>query len=506
MRHVVTSAGVVAGMSQYRRVTAVLATVLALIVAAGLYYVFLVNHPQNTPEKPRLSRLCYLEPSLDEGVERVFVRTLNGSRACPVMYSVEIRLKEGYRLRSATVGGKAFKGLKFNVLVSENETLKVETERIKIRVEILSNATGAYALVNGANVSLPYSLEVDYGEWLNVTPIEVVGLKPLNGTVILRPVEDISLKLYYINASSVVKGVDWRFNGSLPSCEGVLVYSNARLAWAIVDGRNVTLPYCASNSVEVEGSFELPLNKTHSLWLAWYNASGTVYPYFESEKIEVKDGVVELHYVVGLRGLPYVARLDLALLRDWYEAYRWNVSVEDGWIRLTPGTYMQKWGLSIYGFVFIVLPDKANKVWVEIMVEKVETDRSIEAQVEVTPLYLVGQKFCGAPCLAYPFNDTPKRIRASIDLRLVRTYWSVKKVWDESIGYRYPDYCLPDEFNSTLENLVWKISSIYFAHRTLDLQDIEWLPNTGETGLLISIDCYSRQIIPIKIRIIGVSP
>ena len=462
------------------------AVLLLLVVITGFaYYMFFSN---NTLSHHKKTWLCFLEPSTDSGVEQVFIEAVNGSRVCPVLYSVSIRLRPGYRLKSARVGSSTFGKPSFKVLVDENATLRIETERIRVHVEILSNTTGSYAIINGVNVTLPYSLEVFYGDRISVTPLNTTNRIALNQTVTLIAQRDIALRLYFVNASSKTKRIDWRYTGRLPECDGVLVYSNARNATALVNGRNVTLPFCAKPPVLVRGVYKQQLNATHSLWLAWYWVD------YGSERVWWSYGIngstlkirkparVEIHYLLGLKDLPYVLRIDPVVFEDWFKEAPWNVSQDGGEIRII-GLNKTWWGEYIF-FVIVVVPKEVG--WLRVRVSGLPSLSTIY----ISPVLLLGQEYNGPAFAKYSTSGT---VVVDINMTAFRLYWLAKSKGEKAVLKNWGNFKLDHEGIKTVE-----------AAKNLKLKPAERLPNTGEQALLIVF--YGRYSRAVSVSILGVAP
>jgi len=107
--------------------------------------------------------------------------------------------------------------------------------------------------------------------------------------------------------------------------EGILITSN-HANFAFINGKTIRLPTVLKKGV-LHGNWSVYLNETHSWWLGWYAVTyrnGTIkyYSYYKYPAVTLNKEMkqVEIHYVLGLRGLPYVRRI-------WYfPPYSWNHS------------------------------------------------------------------------------------------------------------------------------------------------------------------------------------
>jgi len=150
----------------------------------------------------------------------------------------------------------------------------------------------------------------------------------------------------------------------------VLVAADVPNASAYVNGELVELPHVAPAPSVVEGVFEVPYNETHSYWLAWYWVEEENKTWWWSYGINgsklcvEKPAKVTLHYVLGLKGLPYVA--GVIYPEDWNISYcsLYDYYVENGWVKINnsrPGVGCEncRWGDLIlelsdkYGYIYI---------------------------------------------------------------------------------------------------------------------------------------------------------
>ena len=293
--------------------------------------------------------------------------------------------------------------------------------RVNVTVRLVAQSVAGPVLVNGSRVELPVTLRVARCSVLNVTQDSWPGWEALNGSLTVRACHNATLRLAWRRIYATV-----RFEGEgpfqldgknmtapvalklplytvhnvtqLPYRRGAATYTplnrsltlnvtgnvTVRLAWEMrcrgVSFRSEPvgvrgLPKCLPVPVTVEFPLEGPaINSTHRYWLAWYwiEENGSKWwwsPGINGSKLRIdKPANVTLHYLPGLKNLPYVVRV-----YRWPEAYvraGMRVWVGGGWVRANaskPFTFTSKYGTyDYYDYVVIFsVPGDAGLVEVE---------------------------------------------------------------------------------------------------------------------------------------------
>jgi len=311
-----------------------------------------VEQEENSPP-PVSSEQCLLKVYGDRGVQEIRV---SGNKTCPASYVVEITVKRGYRLKSARIGGHEYNSTRFTVSLTDNATLAVSTERLYVTIRVLVNASAPY-LLNGTEHRGNATLRVPLGARMNLTLLPgrrgSFDLVPLNASAMLVASGNATVRLYW-----------------LQRCRGVLVKSNVPVP---------LLPACHKPPIVLSYGLAGPtINATHRYWLAWYwvregNRTWWWSPGINGTKLHIeRPANVTLHYIPGLKTLPYVERV-----YQWPEAHvkyaGLRVWVEDGWAKAKANLTYQffylngtKYGGPVYYYVLVLqAPPDVSLVKVE---------------------------------------------------------------------------------------------------------------------------------------------
>ena len=377
--------------------------------------------------------------------------------------------------------------------VRGNSTLKaVFEEKPKYRLLVQLRGNGSCTLTN----STWYQ-----GEKLNISCVAAKGWKLSNITLDDEPVKlpyelimdrDHTLEVFF------EKVVEEEVRGRYV----LRIVSNVRNAYAVVNGEKVELPYTIalneSKTVTLEGNWSLPYNSTHSWWLGWYNLMGvnekgetieTIIPYHAMDCIEVLlDGnyTLEIHYVHGLKQLPYVL--------NWYKR-----TYEEEGVKMILW-YMNKVEYVNYS---LVMSNCTNE-------EDVVTPILLEFDKGISKV-LIEVRFTG--------NVTPKYFDMGYP---VYCNYVVPIILDGSFkkeGLNHTLYVLYyDAINYVLVNLVdgnatvWndKGKDVYLEYALMGWEG--WrIPNTGNYAVYLSVGIPTKpggfdETATIILRVIGVEP
>jgi len=251
----------------------------------------------------------------------------------------------------------------------------------------------------------------------------------------------------------------------------LLIVSNALNAYAYVNGERVELPHCISAeepfSALVEAPRELSINETYSWWLGWWNLSGRCAPYFveQAKLVEVSGNLtLEIHYVLGLRELPYAREAYLYWPPMWYGAPNpecpecppmdiCDMEIEDGYVRF--------YNFSIGGpglSILLGFDEGVEGVWIEIWTNVEEFEWCLPEDVKEydssIELYrLVGQHWRAPPGMQAPiecerlpriwFRPCPSE-RYLVFLHLNGTFYGLPEPVKISCAYPNEYIRLPD--------------------------------------------------------------
>ena len=308
---------------------------------------------QEQLQKPRLVTLNVSSV----GAGKVLV---NGSEAGQIQLEagsiviLEASAEKYWRLREWRVNGTPRAADERLVLFVNGPTLvEAVFERVMVRLVIFGNASPASVAVNGTVYQLPYNASLPAGTYLEIAPVAEDDLVALDKPVTLKLEEDTEITLRFRKAS----------NAYTPVCraEGWVLVDSEAAKWAIVNGENRTLPVCVPAPAAVRGPFQVPLNETHSLWLAWYwvEQNGTMWWWsygLNGSTLYLERGPanVTLHYVLGLKDLPYVERVYWHLSCYYNCTYKGRLVGEISWKGISDGWYLLR-DLKGYGDMRILV-------------------------------------------------------------------------------------------------------------------------------------------------------
>ncbi len=209
-----------------------------------------------------------------------------------------------------------------NLTLRGNTTVIAYFKRVYFYVNITSDGV---VLLNGSRIDTPYTIR--YREKIT---LKLSGIRYLENNTIVKPLKyvvngeeikntTLTLKLSYENAT-----VELQYTRE-PVGSKILITSN-HAPFCYLDNSTIELPATASGGL-LYGNWSIYLNETHSWWLGWYTVTyrnGTTkhFSYYKYPAVMLNEEMekVEIHYVLGLRGLPYVRRI-------WYfPPFRWNYS------------------------------------------------------------------------------------------------------------------------------------------------------------------------------------
>ncbi|AKG38038.1 hypothetical protein MA03_00280 [Infirmifilum uzonense] len=182
----------------------------------------------------------------------------------PGVVSLEARPASGWRLKQLLVNGSP--GVADWLRIRGNTSIAVVFEHVPVKVVVYSDLEGARAVVNGSSVALPAELEVPWGSVLVVEQAPVEGYEALNGTVTLRALGDVEVRLAYRKVRFVARFLN------------VLVPVKVNATGRVYAG-NFTLAFNRSHTVAVEpygvdDAGCAPFNQTHKVCLhGWLRRS-----------------------------------------------------------------------------------------------------------------------------------------------------------------------------------------------------------------------------------------
>ena len=330
------------------RRAAVIALVAAIVVVAVLL-VTMSTRPTTTPHQQ--ARNCTV--ALEREGEGVVV--MDGSALpeyfsttwpCPPNFTLEARPNKYWVFKYWLVNRSKIEDNPLTVEVRGNTTITAVFAKARCSLILVSNVTGARAVIGGSEAGLPHTEYVECGSKVEVRPLPVPGYTPLNTSTTITVEGNVTAKLLYAKPVTI-------------RCGGILITSNVA-SEALVNGSPVKLPYCTAPPTVIEGFFEVSYNSTHSYWLAWYGVEEENKTWWWSyglngTKLHVNSTAkVTLHYVLGLKGLPYVEKV------YWFPSCYYNCTyrgrrvgdvkwrgVEDGW-------YILK-GIEGYGSMHVLV-------------------------------------------------------------------------------------------------------------------------------------------------------
>ncbi|RLG87929.1 MAG: hypothetical protein DRO18_02430 [Thermoprotei archaeon] len=316
-----------------------------------------------------------------------------------------------------------------------NESEKIESREIYLQVRANSTLKAVFeempnyrltVLLKGNGTCSVGNSTWYLGEKLNIICVAADGWKLSNATLDGKPAEiplevimDKDHRLEVFFEKIVKKEVKGKYI--------LRIISNADNAIAIVNHTSHPLPYTLALNetalVTVEGLWKLPYNSTHAWWLGWYNITGVtenetineILPYHKFNKtVLILNGnyTLELHYVRGLKNLPYVLKVwtkrelcpDLPKIFPKYGEKIWgcDVSIEKGYVRFYNFHKYSTWRSRFN--VLLEFDEGVNNVTIMVWDNWSTVVRSDVYGDVVIPMRLEGQLFlelCGYDFMAY---------------------------------------------------------------------------------------------------------
>lgn len=450
------------------KIKIILAVVALLaVVSISAYLMQRENMGNQAPaQNPRTVTLNV--SSLGEG--RVLV---NGSAAEQVQLEagsiviLEASAEKYWRLREWRVNGTP-RGANERLLLFINGPTQVKAvfERVMVRLVILGNASPASVDVNGTVYPLPYNATLPAGTYLEIAPVAEGDLIALDKPLEVRLEEDTEITLRFRKPSTQVK-----------ACKGeemVLVEGDAA-KWAIVNGENRTLPVCVPAPVAVKGPFRVPFNKTHSLWLAWYwieqNGSKWWWSYgINGSTLYLEHGPanVTLHYVLGLKQLPYVVNVWNYTPIEYYVQRSYVYVFEDYGIKLIPTGRHRYFNT----MTLLELPREFGLVEVEVRFGARRMNPEYVFSLGI--IWLDGDKFAHLPTLGISPNPQGPTI-VLLNGTVAKMAWKAGKNWENrySLHYTGDDPYMPIFRNNPSYWVYWE----------------DELSESWEKGVMLTLDC-----------------
>jgi|GEM_PF-3728047 len=344
------------------------------------------------------------------------INNLEASLARGVKLSFSAKPAKGWRFAYWVVNNSKLVERNLTLVLRGETRVTAVFKKLKCTLRIISNISDR-AYVNGKEEALPFESKYSCGETVTIAPAHIKGFRPLNFTTAIVLNRNLTASLLYVR-----ERVD--------ECEkGILITSNVA-RWILVNGWNVTLPYCAKPPAVIQGAFEMPHNGTHSWWLGWYWVrSASRHAYWWSHGINGsilyvdEPAEVKVHYLLGLKGLPYVVRI-------WnYSSYGYKTGIfqyklQDNKVTfyVTPGRH------AFYGFEGL-LEFSSDIRLMEVNVE-FDVFKDFGQTLSVGVIYLEGDKMSRLPVLGVspnPYGVT----RVMLNVSVFRMAWVKWKSWDK---------------------------------------------------------------------------
>ena len=334
---------------------------IALFLLGALLVSYMVTRtpPRSRAEKrsemPRIKQAnCFLNA---RNGSHYIVHLYSRDTLCPATWRYSVATAPGYNVQVYLSNGSKLPP-RGTLFLGGNASLIVKASRVNVTVKFAVNAPAPY-LVNGSQHRGNLTLTLPWGATLNITPLRLEKgpelLTPINRSLTLNVTGNVTVRLA------------WEMR-----CRGVSFRSEP------VGVRG--LPKCLPVPVTVEFPLEGPaINSTHRYWLAWYwiEENGSKWwwsPGINGSKLRInRPANVTLHYVLGLKELPYVLKV-----YKWPQAHikyaGLKVWIEDGWAKAKANlTYMYfylngtKYGGHVYYYVLVLeAPSNASLVKVEV--------------------------------------------------------------------------------------------------------------------------------------------
>ncbi|RLE63052.1 MAG: hypothetical protein DRJ38_08470 [Thermoprotei archaeon] len=383
------------------------AVIVAAVIAAYLFW----PRPQSKPELIVLTLHIEGKGSID----------YNGKLRDYKPFNITLTAKpEEYWLFRYWIlnGTEVIEDEELYLEVRANSTLKAVFEELpKYKLTVFLRGNGTCTLGNSTWYTRT-KIEI------NCTPAQgwILANATLDGKSVELPVELIMDKAHSLEVffeKIVKKEVRGKYT--------LRIVSNADNAIAIVNHTSYPLPYTIAVNettlITVEGLWKLPYNGTHAWWLGWYNLTGAtenetiseIFPYYKFNKtILVLNGnyTIELHYVRGLKNLPYVLKAwtlrelspDLTKIFPKFGEKIWDcdVSIEEGYIRFYNFHKYSGWRSRFY--ILLEFDDGVNNATIMVWDNWPFVVKSDVYGDVVIPMRLEGQLFlelCGYDFMAY---------------------------------------------------------------------------------------------------------
>lgn len=211
------------------------------------------------------------------------------------------------------------------LVLNGNTTIKPFFKRIYFYVQLDSNGT---LFLNGSRIYTPYTLRYREKITLNIS-----GIRWLEDNTIYYP------KIILLNNISVENPVKLEYrNASIKLLYGVEKYGENKILitsniarHCYINGSRIELPaYVRVGRLpftNLSADFSLPLNNTYSYYIGWYkivyrNNESEAISYYKQNTIKLNRFMkkVYIHYVCGLKNLPYILKI------HYFPPFNWNYS------------------------------------------------------------------------------------------------------------------------------------------------------------------------------------
>ena len=270
---------------------------IVLFLAGVLLASYMVTRQPPRRRGENRSEMPHIKPAT------CFLNAKNGSHytvhlysrdtLCPATWRYSVTATPGYKIQVYLSNGSKLPP-SGSLLLGGNASLIVKASRVNVTLKLVVNAAAPY-LINGSQHRGNLTLILPWGATINITLLRLEKgpeiLTPLNRSLALNVTGNLTVRLV------------WELR-----CRGVSFRSEP----VRVKG----LPKCLPAPVTVEFPIEGPaINGTHRWWLAWYwvEENGSKWwwsPGINGTKLHItKPANVTLHYLPGLKNLPYVKRV-----------------------------------------------------------------------------------------------------------------------------------------------------------------------------------------------------
>ena len=399
---------------------------LVVVVAVGFFLI----QPFNTPSKTKIYEVVAVagQGGLVNGSKKLSVLLPENSKHVVFVAEPEI----GYKFVGWFRDGELICENESIVLVPENVTLLAKFRRIKVAVVFEANVTGAEVYINFKKYVLPTTLVFDYGEVVTVKALSFDHYVLLNGTgYVFRAEKNQTVKFFYrINETRVYEPVN---------ISHICIVSNIGNATVLVDGVNRTTPYCFKTAympVEIEGKWEIPYNETHSWWLGWYWVEEGNKTWWWSYGLNgsrlylSKSANVTLHYVLGLKELPYVVEVWNYTPIEYYVQRSYTYTFEDYGIKLIPTGRHRYFNT----MTLLELPGEFGLVEVEVRFGARRMNPEYVFSLGI--IWLDGDKFANLPTLGISPNPHGPTV-VLLNGTVAKMAWLARQNWTNRYSLHY---------------------------------------------------------------------